>query len=239
MRIIGGTFSGRVLKVPPHHITRPMTERCRETLFDILTQSQDFITGKVVLDAFCGSGSLGLECLSRGARRAVFMDKSHNAINCLRENIQSLQLTQNHTAQNHTDPNPTAQNSKAQSSTDPKPTSQNSKAQNSTPRNSTDSKPIAQKPIALKRDLLHCGSPPKEVAGKCGLFFISPPWAEVELYPKCLSRLAEHHWLAPDALGVIDSDSHLEIALPEHFGVFKQKVVGDHRLMFVSYNGLK
>jgi len=187
MRIIGGEFSGRQLKIPPHHITRPMTERCRETLFDILTQKQDLISDKIVLDGFCGSGSLGLESLSRGATQAVFMDKSHHAIDCLIHNVASLNLD--------------------------------------------------KKPIILRRDLLRCGVPPLEVLAKCDLFFMSPPWGEAELYPKSLTKLASHNWLAPNALGVVDCDVHLEISIPSMFEVFHQKIVGDHRLMLVSYEG--
>ncbi len=90
MRIISGEYAGRNLKIPPRHITRPMAERAREALFDALTQKTDRVRGKRALDAFSGSGSLGLEALSHGAEATVFIDKSHHAIDCLRQNIRSL-----------------------------------------------------------------------------------------------------------------------------------------------------
>ncbi len=86
MRIIAGEWGGRVLVAPAGRATRPTSERVREALFSILGD----IEGLVVLDLFAGSGALGLEALSRGAARAVFVEQSRPALNALRANVAAL-----------------------------------------------------------------------------------------------------------------------------------------------------
>lgn len=88
MRIIAGTAKGRKLAAPRHG-TRPMTGRARESIFSILA---DRLSGAMVLDLFAGSGSLGLECLSRGASDAVFVEAGRMAAKVLRENIERVDL---------------------------------------------------------------------------------------------------------------------------------------------------
>lgn len=74
MRIISGAFKGRRLKSPSKTSkVRPTTDRVRETLFNLLANRID-LNGAKILDLFCGTGSFGIECLSRGASRAVFVD---------------------------------------------------------------------------------------------------------------------------------------------------------------------
>ncbi len=82
VKIIGGKAKGAVLEVPPK--TRPFTSRMRTTLFDIL---RDVVEGKTVLDLYSGSGSLGLEALSRGAKSVEFVDAAKQAERVLNENI--------------------------------------------------------------------------------------------------------------------------------------------------------
>ena len=84
MRIIAGEFRGRVLVSPESDKTRPITDRAKQSLFDNL---QDCFVGAKVLDCFSGTGSMGLECLSRGAAKCVFIEKDRSALKCLRENI--------------------------------------------------------------------------------------------------------------------------------------------------------
>ena len=90
MRIIAGELGGRVLKAPAGHATRPTSERVREALFSILGD----IEGLVVLDAFAGSGALGLEALSRGAARAVFVEEARAALGALRKNVETLGMSE-------------------------------------------------------------------------------------------------------------------------------------------------
>src|SRR3954470_10551984 len=90
MRVIAGTYGGRTLKAPPGDATRPTSDRVREALFSILhTRTAD----ARVLDLFAGSGALGLEALSRGARSATFVDDAPRAIGAIEANLKTLQAT--------------------------------------------------------------------------------------------------------------------------------------------------
>lgn len=89
MRVIGGEFRSRRLKSIPGDATRPTPDRLRETLFDILTPR---IVGAIFLDAYAGTGAVGIEALSRGAAHAFFLEKDRFAIETIRDNLASLQL---------------------------------------------------------------------------------------------------------------------------------------------------
>ncbi|MGC9260832.1 MAG: RsmD family RNA methyltransferase [Phycisphaerae bacterium] len=91
MRIIAGTFRTRRLLGPDTLTTRPITDRAKQSLFDALTCAVT-IPDSVVLDCFAGTGSLGLECLSRGAARAIFVERDRQALNGLRHNIGALRV---------------------------------------------------------------------------------------------------------------------------------------------------
>ena len=86
MRIIAGTRRGLNLLPPKGHRTRPITDRVKEALFSVLYK-YDLIDGGVVADLFCGTGSMGIECLSRGARWVTFVDKDPNVMERLGRNI--------------------------------------------------------------------------------------------------------------------------------------------------------
>ena len=95
-RIIAGAWRGRRLAAPPGLGTRPTAERVRQALFDMLAHApwaqaagsgRSAIEGALVLDAFAGTGALGLEALSRGAAEAVFMERDPAALAALRANI--------------------------------------------------------------------------------------------------------------------------------------------------------
>lgn len=88
MRIIAGAAKGHTLKAPSKG-TRPMTGRARESLFSIIGHR---LAGAAVLDLFAGSGSLGLEALSRGAASAVFVERDRSASSVITENIASVRL---------------------------------------------------------------------------------------------------------------------------------------------------
>lgn len=89
MRVIGGEFRSRRLKAPPGDNVRPTPDRLREALFNILAPR---IEGTVFLDAYAGAGSVGIEAISRGASRAIFLEKSRPALRCLEQNIESLNI---------------------------------------------------------------------------------------------------------------------------------------------------
>ncbi len=89
MRIIAGTYRGRILASPRDRSVRPTTDRAKQTIFDILTNRIPF-DGLHVLDLFSGTGSLGLEAISRGVSSVTFVDSSRDSLDVLRKNIRSL-----------------------------------------------------------------------------------------------------------------------------------------------------
>jgi 16S rRNA (guanine966-N2)-methyltransferase len=84
MRVISGIAKGRRLRPVPGDVTRPISDRVKEALFDILG---DDVVGADVLDLFAGTGSVGIEALSRGARRAVFIESQREAIATIQANL--------------------------------------------------------------------------------------------------------------------------------------------------------
>lgn len=88
MRVVAGTYGGRVLRAPKGSGTRPTSDRVREALFSILASVEDAL----VLDLFAGSGALGIEALSRGAAKATFVDSAAAAVAAVRENLDHLGL---------------------------------------------------------------------------------------------------------------------------------------------------
>lgn len=84
MRVITGTARGRKLKELPGYDTRPTTDKVKESIFNIV---QFDVEGRRVLDLFAGTGQLGIEALSRGAEKCVFVDSSRDAVKVIRENV--------------------------------------------------------------------------------------------------------------------------------------------------------
>lgn len=90
IRVIGGEHRGRMLRTPPGPGTRPATGRVRESVFSTLGMR---VREAHVLDLYAGSGSFGIEALSRGGRSAVFVERSRPALESLRSNLKSLGIT--------------------------------------------------------------------------------------------------------------------------------------------------
>ena len=84
MRVIAGTARSLPLKTPAGMDTRPTTDRIKETLFNVL---QGELCDSVFVDLFSGSGGIGIEALSRGAKKAYFIDNAPSSINCIMENL--------------------------------------------------------------------------------------------------------------------------------------------------------
>ena len=89
MRVIAGTARSLPLKTVPGLSTRPTTDRIKETLFNIL---QNSLYDCRFLDLFAGSGAIGIEALSRGAKRAVFIEKNPAAVKCISDNLRFTKL---------------------------------------------------------------------------------------------------------------------------------------------------
>ncbi len=89
MRVIAGTYRGRKLSTVKSLAVRPTADRAKQVIFDVLSTRVD-LDGVSILDIFAGSGSLGIEALSRGAGSVVFVERSGDALTVLEQNIRSL-----------------------------------------------------------------------------------------------------------------------------------------------------
>jgi len=89
LRVISGNLKGKRLFSSKGQMLRPTSDRVKEAIFDIL---RDQFQGQNVLDLFAGTGALGIECLSRGASRAVFVEENPRSLSALRRNIEGCRL---------------------------------------------------------------------------------------------------------------------------------------------------
>ena len=98
MRIIAGKLRGATLHLPQNKITRPLKDRARESIFNLLTHSNKMsfkFERSNILDLYAGTGSFGLECLSRQAENVCFVEKEKDAIKILEKNIEKLKVKKN------------------------------------------------------------------------------------------------------------------------------------------------
>ncbi len=95
MRIVGGTLKGRTLTTPQHEGVRPTSDRVRESVFNILAHAGSYpaIEGARVIDLFAGTGALGIEAISRGARYCLFVESDTQSRALVRRNVEALGLT--------------------------------------------------------------------------------------------------------------------------------------------------
>lgn len=93
MRVIAGLYRSRVLQAPRGMDTRPTSDRLRETLFNVLAPH---LQEAVFLDLYAGSGAVGIEALSRGAREAIFVEKAEPALRAIRGNLSALRIQGNY-----------------------------------------------------------------------------------------------------------------------------------------------
>ena len=89
MRVISGKVRGLKLDTPKNLDVRPTTDRVKESLFNIINP---YIRESNILDLFAGTGSLGIECLSRGAKNCIFVDKSKESIGIVKSNIKKARV---------------------------------------------------------------------------------------------------------------------------------------------------
>ena len=89
LRVISGKARGLKLDTPKNQDVRPTTDRVKESLFNMINS---YIMDSNILDLFAGTGSLGIECLSRGAKNCVFVDKSKDSINIVRSNVKKARV---------------------------------------------------------------------------------------------------------------------------------------------------
>lgn len=96
MRVVAGSLRGRPIVAPEGEGTRPTTDRAREATFNSLV-SLGAVEDAKVIDLFAGSGAMGIEALSRGAASCAFLERDRKALDSIRHNIKTLQLTDNTT----------------------------------------------------------------------------------------------------------------------------------------------
>ena len=89
MRVISGKARGLKLNTPKNEDVRPTTDRVKESLFNIINF---YVMDNNILDLFAGTGSLGIECLSRGANKCVFVDKSKESMSIVKSNIKKARV---------------------------------------------------------------------------------------------------------------------------------------------------
>ena len=93
MRIISGQYKKKKLLLPDQNITRPLRDYVKESIFNYLLHNKDInfnFENSIILDIFSGSGSFGIECLSRGSAKVFFVEKNTKAIEVLEKNISSI-----------------------------------------------------------------------------------------------------------------------------------------------------
>ena len=98
MRVIAGTARSMPLKTPKKDDIRPTTDRIKETLFNML---QPYVADSIFIDVYSGSGGIGIEALSRGARHAYFIDNDTDSIKCITSNLEFTKFTDKATVLKH------------------------------------------------------------------------------------------------------------------------------------------
>ena len=99
MRVISGTFKGKKIQEPKNKLTRPLRDLTKESIFNIISHSKKFnanLIGANILDLFSGVGSFGIECLSRGAKRVVFIENYEAVLPVLEKNLFNLKSANNY-----------------------------------------------------------------------------------------------------------------------------------------------
>ncbi len=99
MRVISGSFKGKKIFEPKDNKTRPLKDLAKESIFNIIEHSNKFdarLIDSNILDLFSGVGSFGIECLSRGSKKVVFIENYPSVLQILKKNLTSLKLTKNY-----------------------------------------------------------------------------------------------------------------------------------------------
>lgn len=91
MRITAGQYKGRKLETPKNDLIRPTSDKVRQAIFNALN-SRDVVHGAIVIDAFCGTGALGIEALSQGAKFCHFFDKNRPSLKLCQQNIENISI---------------------------------------------------------------------------------------------------------------------------------------------------
>jgi 16S rRNA (guanine966-N2)-methyltransferase len=180
MRIVAGRLGGRVINGPTDDGIRPTSDRLRETIFNILMHAYDDpVVDAAVIDLFAGTGAMGLEALSRGARKVLFVEEAAQARALIRANVDALG--------------------------------------------------VGGETRVFRRDARRLGAaPPGE---KFNLAFLDPPYGR-HLAEEALIALREGHWLAADALLLIEESLDAGVELPTGYKLLETRGYGSTKIIF-------
>lgn len=180
MRIVAGKFRGRAIGGPSETDIRPTSDRLRETIFNILAHAYDDpVMNAAVIDLFAGTGAMGLEAISRGARRTLFVEEAAKARALIRANVDALG--------------------------------------------------VGGETRIFRRDARKLGeAPPGE---KFTLAFLDPPYGQ-HLAEEALIAMREGHWLAPEALIVVEESLDAEVELPTGYKLLETRGYGATKIIF-------
>ena len=226
MRITGGTLRGRTLKAPDGMGTRPTADRVREALFNIIAHHDwggeigNPLEDTLVLDAFAGTGALGLEAISRGALSCVFFEKDRKALACLRENVAFMKVDADAAIiqMDVTKPPKFAQQAKKPSSCQRRLASHLIENEN----NKWD--PSLRWGDAAINHAASKYAPPS-------LIFLDPPYHK-GLIERAVTGLADQGWIAPNALLVCETAKDEALAMPENYKELLTRQYGDTTIRF-------
>ncbi len=203
IRIIGGTLRSRLVSVFDETGLRPTPNRIRETLFNWL---RDDIQGARCLDLFAGSGALGFEAISRGAKQVTFVEKNRSILENLKKNSQALHIDNAEFIE--------------------------ADALAWLNRSMLDSPPLEKggrgdlKIFMYNQTSQNPPCPPFPKGGGFNIVFLDPPYAE-NLVPACLELLVSQHFLAPNAKIYLEHNQALtDLALPPSLTLQKHQKAG-------------
>ena len=227
MRVIAGTFRSRPLLSPRGTLTRPTSDRLRETLFNIL---QPRIQAARFADLYAGTGAVGIEAISRGAAHVLFAERADPALANLRANLRSLGITSGFTLE------PRSAISALDRALNLIPDRNPDLITDRNPDRNPDHTP--DQPPDQPPDRAHTPDPRRPSPAALDIVFLDPPYEAAADYANTLALLGSHRaqpLLAPDALIVAEHSS--KAPLPVSFGSLHQTRTlrqGDAALTFYA-----
>ena len=213
MRIVAGAYGGRRLEVPKGRDIRPTSDKVRGAIFNAL-RSRGAVEGARVLDAFCGTGALGLEALSQGAVHCSFLDKSRESLELAKRNAQALGLL-----------SPSLRGAQRRGNPEPQDGSRDCFA---------GARNDGKTAEFLLKDSTKLGTCPYD---PFALIFLDPPYDQGLISP-ALAGLHDGGWLADGAFIVAETEKRWSGDIPPAYTALDEKTYGDTKVVFLRYSAL-